>query len=303
MVSLIKRLSKLHDHLPAWLQIVIAAISRSMARDVMLFAGGVSFFGMLALFPAIALGISAYGLAFSTAEAETQIGRFAEIMPPGAQDFVMGQIGRITEAPISALSLNGAIALMIALFAAARGAKALIAGLNHLAEDRDIRNVIHFNLLAVLSVLIGGVLITAANLAVLIIPVIMRQLFELLGLDPLDFRSVVNEWSATGLTMLAALTLLYRMTMRRREYAIGWRASAIAALVSCVLWLALSKGFSLYVGEVVDFDIYGSLGALVVFLLWIYWSAYAVFFGGALAIEIDARRPGPTSPDDPREPA
>lgn len=291
MLKSIKRFFRVRFGLPPWLQIVIAAISRSMARDVMLFAGGASFFGMLALFPTIALGISIYGLAFSTADAEAQIGRFAEIMPEGAQTFVMGQIGRITEAPITALSVNGAIAFLIALFAAARGAKALIAGLNHLAEDRDIRNVVHFNFLAIASLLIGGALITAANLAVLVIPVFLRQLFEFLGLEPLDFRSVVNEWSATGLIMLVALTLLYRMTMRRRQHAIGWRASGTAALVSCVLWLGLSKGFSIYVSRVVDFGIYGSMGALVVFLLWIYWSAYAVFFGGALAIEIDSRRP------------
>ncbi|SDL94134.1 YihY/virulence factor BrkB family protein [Maricaulis salignorans] len=297
MLQSIKRLLKIKLDLPPWLEIIIAAISRSMARDVMLFAGGVSFFGMLALFPTIALGISIYGLAFSTADAEAQIARFAEIMPEGAQVFVMGQIGRITEAPISALSFNGAVALLIALFAAARGAKALIAGLNHLAEDRDIRNVIHFNFLAITSLLIGGALITAANLAVLVIPVFMRQLFEALGLEPLDIRSVINEWSATGLTMFAALTLLYHMTMRRSEYAIAWGPSLIAAAVSCGLWLSLSKGFSIYVSRVLDFGIYGSMGALVVFLLWIYWSAYAVFFGGALAIEIDARRQTIPEPD------
>ncbi|WP_417491647.1 YihY/virulence factor BrkB family protein [Maricaulis sp.] len=296
MLKSIKRLLKIEFDLPPWLEIIIAAISRSMARDVMLFAGGVSFFGMLALFPTIALGISIYGLAFSTADAEAQIARFAEIIPEGAQAFVMGQIGRITETPITALSVNGGIALVIALFAAARGAKALIAGLNHLAEDRDIRNVIHFNFLAITSLLIGGALITAANLAVLVIPVFMRQLFEALGLEPLDIRSVINEWSATGFTMFAALTLLYHMTMRRREYAIAWGPSAIAAAVSCGLWLGLSKGFSIYVSRVLDFGIYGSMGALVVFLLWIYWSAYAVFFGGALAIEIDARRPAHAPP-------
>ena len=69
----------------------------------------------------------------------------------------------------------------------------------------------------------------------------------------------------------------------------SWRASTTAALVATLLWLGLSKGFSAYIDEVIDFSVYGSLGALVVFLLWIYWSAYAVFFGGALAIEIDGR--------------
>lgn len=258
-----------------------------MARDVMLFAGGVSFFGMLALFPALALAMSIYGVAFSIEDAEAQFARFAEIMPVGAQDFVLDQMSRIADAPIAAVSAQGAIALAISLFAAARGAKALIAGLNHLAEDKDIRNVFHFNILAMLAVLIGGGLLTAANLAVLIVPVALRQVLEFLGLEALDFGLFINEWTAAGATMFIALELLYRITMRRREHAVGWRASTLAALIATGLWLGLSKGFSTYVGQVIDFGIYGSLGALVVFLLWIYWSAYAVFFGGALAIEMD----------------
>ena len=69
--------------------IVVAAIRRAMARDVMLFAGGASFFGMLALFPAIALAMSVYGVVFSIEDAESQFARFAEIMPLVAQDFVL----------------------------------------------------------------------------------------------------------------------------------------------------------------------------------------------------------------------
>lgn len=271
------------------LMIIVKAVSRSMARDVMLFAGGASYFGMLALFPAMALAMSIYGLTNDVSDVEAQIARFAGIMPQGAQDFVLNQMARLAVAPISALSVNGGIALAIALFAASRGVKAVIAGLNHLAEDQDIRNVIHFNILAMGSVLIGGMMLTLANLAVLAIPVLLRKVFVLLGLEPLDFGGLVNEWTAAALVMFVALELLYRMTMRRRSEAVSWRASTVAALVSTGLWLGLSKGFSLYVGQVIDFGVYGSLGALVVFLLWIYWSAYAVFFGGALAIEIDAR--------------
>ena len=269
--------------------VIIAAISRAMARDVMLFAGGASFFGMLELFPAIAHAMSAYGLIFSASDDEQQIARFAEIMPPGAQDFVLGQMGRLADAPIAALSVNGFIALMIALFAASRGVKAIIAGLNHLAEDRDIRNILQFNILAMMSVLVGGAVLTVANLAVLWIPVLLARLAAALGIEALDLGSVVNEWTVAAGFMFIALELLYRVTMRKRKQAVSWRASTVAAIVATLLWLGLSKGFSTYVAEVIDFSVYGSLGALVVFLLWIYWSAYAVFFGGALAIEVDNR--------------
>jgi membrane protein len=267
--------------------VIFAAIRRSMARDVMLFAGGASFFGMLALFPALALAMSVYGVIFSIEDAQAQFAQIAGVMPSGAQDFLLDQMSRIADAPISVLSVQGGVALAISLFAAARGAKALIAGLNHLAEDRDIRNVLHFNIIAMISVLIGGALLLIANTAVFVIPVVLKQVLDMLGLEALDFGLFINEWTGAGLTMFTALSLLYRLAMRRREHAIGWRASLSAALTSTLVWLALSRAFSTYVTEVVDFGIYGSLGALVVFLLWIYWSAYAVFFGGALAVEID----------------
>lgn len=260
-----------------------------MARDVMLFAGGASYFGLLAIFPAMAMILSVYGLANDISDVEAQIARFAGIMPPGAQDFVLNQMARLAVTPIVSLSAQGAVALMVALFAASRGAKALIAGLNHLAEDQDIRNVLHFNILAMSSVLTVGLMLALANLVVLAVPVLLRKIFVGLGLEPVNFDGLVNEWTAATMVMALALALLYRMTMRRRSEAVSWRASLIAAIVSTALWLVLSKSFSLYVGQVIDFGIYGSLGALVVFLLWIYWSAYAVFFGGALAIEIDAR--------------
>lgn len=288
MASLLHTLAQMR-HWPV-IRILVGAIGRAMARDVMLFAGGASFFGMLALFPAIALGFSAYGLAFSTADAEAQFARITEIVPPSAQQFMLGQMSRLADAPITALSVQGLIALTILLFAASRGAKALIAGLNHLAEDKDIRNIVHFNIIAMIAVLTGGALLIAAQLAVLFIPVVLRQTLEALGLEAPDFGTVLNEWTAASGAMFIALTLLYRLAMRQRDNAVSWPASILAAAASTTLWFLLSQGFSIYVSQVVDFSVYGSLGALVVFLLWIYWSAYAVFFGGALAIELDAPR-------------
>ena len=274
------------------IRIIVGAISRAMARDVMLFAGGASFFGMLALFPAVALAISVYGLIFNPEDAERQIQLIAGVIPEGAQDFWLGQMSRIAEAPLAALSTQGLLALTIALFAASRGAKALIAGLNHLAEDRDIRNVLHFNFIAMVSVLLGGILLAAAQLGVLVVPVFLHNVMEGLGLEPFDFGRVFNEWTTVSFAMFAALALLYRLAMRRRSDAVSWASSLLAAAASTTLWYILSRGFSIYVSQVIDFSLYGSLGALVVFLLWIYWSAYAVFFGGALAIELDAPRDG-----------
>lgn len=275
----------------AWppLAIVIASVSRTMAREVMLFAGGVSFFTLLAIFPLIAVAAVAYGLIFDATDASQQLARLSSVMPESAQAFVETQIAPIAGTSRTALSLQGLLALTITVFAASRGAKALIAGLNQIAGMGDFRNVIKFNVLAIMTVIVGGVLLIVSNIMVLAIPNIVRPAIRWLGWEISILNSVFNEWTAVSVTMISALVLLYRYLMRRAGE-ISWIASVIAASTACGLWLSLSAGFSYYVTGWVNPTAYGSIGALIVFLLWIYWGSYTVFFGGAMAVEIDKRR-------------
>lgn len=290
----IRYLRRLSAYVADWplVGVIVRAIRRTMAREVMLFAGGVSFFTLLALFPAIAVLASVYGLAFSIDDAQAQIERFSGILPQTARDFAFDQFARITVQSNASLTIQGGIALLISLFAAARGAKALIAGLNQIARVGDLRNVFKFNLLAMAAVLVAGILVGLSNIVILTVPVILRSAARWLGLGPLDAGLVFNEWTISATAMTVALSLLYRYVMRRAGE-ISWSASLIAAAIATGLWLIISKAFSFYVASFVNPGAYGSIGALVVFLLWIYWGAYAVFFGAALAIEIDGReRPG-----------
>ena len=274
------------------LRIVVRAIDRMMAREVMLFAGGAGFFGLLALFPAVLVGVSAYGLLFSPEDAAAQITQLqlTGVLPPSAHDFLNAQLSGLAQASTISLTLQGAIAFVISLFAAARGAKAIIAGLNQIARRGDLRNILHFNILAMAAVFIGGGLLLLANLVVLTVPNLVRPALRMLGSEMADAAAgLFNEWTVSALAMATALTLLYRFIMQRAGET-SWTASLTGATIATSAWLAASKGFTLYVAAVVDPNIYGPLGALIVFLLWVYWTSYAMFFGGALAVEIDRHR-------------
>lgn len=275
----------------AWppLAILIAAVSRTMAREVMLFAGGVSFFTLLAIFPLVAAGVAIYGLMFDVNDAAEQIARLSTVLPDSARAFAESQISPIAEASRASLSAQGLIALTISLFAASRGAKALIAGLNQIGGVGDLRNIFKFNVFAIFTVLAGGALLFISNLIVLTIPNIVRPAASFLGIELTGLNSVFNEWTAVAMTMIAALTLLYRYLMRHAG-GVTWTASIIAAAIATLLWLLLSAGFSIYTAGWVRPTAYGSIGALIVFLLWIYWGSYAVFFGGAVAVEVDRRQ-------------
>jgi len=268
--------------------ITAKAIHRMMAREVMLFAGGASFFGLLALVPAVLVGASIYGMVFSASDALNQLARLqlAEVLPPTAYEFIQRSLSDLAGAPTLSLTLQSLVGVVILLFAAGRGAKALIAGLNQIARKGDIRNILHFNLLAMGAVLAGGAMLLGANLLILTVPATLRPVLRALGFEQVDISPVVNEWTVAGATMILGLALLYRYVMQRAGET-SWRASFTGAGIATVIWLAISAGFTLYVSTIVNPSTYGPLGALIVFLLWIYWATYAVFFGGALAIEID----------------
>lgn len=274
------------------LRIAVRAIDRMMAREVMLFAGGAGFFGLLALFPAVLVGVSIYGLLFSPEDAAAQVNQLqlTGVLPPSAHAFLNAQLSGLADASRVSLTLQGAVAFVISLFAAARGAKAVIAGLNQIARRGDLRNILHFNLLAMAAVFIGGGLVLLANLVVLTVPNLIRPALRMLGSDMADAAAgLFNEWTVSAAAMATALTLLYRFIMQRAGET-SWTASLTGAGVATAAWLAASKGFTLYVAAVIDPNVYGPLGALIVFLLWVYWTSYAMFFGGALAVEIDRYR-------------
>ena len=273
-------------------KVVVRTIDRMMAREVMLFAGGAGFFGLLALFPAVLVGVSVYGLLFSTEDAINQVTQLelTGVLPPAAGNFLNNQLAGLAGTSNISLTLQGFIAGFIALFASARGAKAIIAGLNQIARRGDLRNIVHFNLLAMGAVMAGGSLLIAANLVVLTVPNLIRPALRLFGSEAAEAAAgAFNEWTGSAAAMLIALSLLYRYVMQRAGET-SWTGSLMGAGVATLAWLGASKGFTAYVSTVVNPTIYGPLGALIVFLLWVYWTSYAVFFGGAFAVEVDKLR-------------
>lgn len=266
--------------------IPVRAFHRIIQREVMLFAGGASFFALLGLFPAFAVLASVYGLIHDEAEAYEQVSRMAELLPPDVGRFLMNQLALLATTSSTALTLQGAIALLIALWAASRGTKAVITGLNAIAGREGLRSLVRYNFVALMAVLVGIGLLIAANLTIIFVPAVLSPALEALGLDGGEIGLLINPVTLSVGGMFLVLVLLYRYVMQRTGET-SWAACLIGAGTSTVLWLTLSAGFTGYVTAFVNASIYGSLGAVIVFLIWIYWAAYVLFFGGAIAVETD----------------
>jgi len=261
------------------------SLTRLWGRDVMLYVGGTSFFIMLAIFPAVALLIGAYSLLADPAQAEFQAEALARLMPTGARDLFQAELERLAHAPRDAISAQSGVALVIGAYAAHRGFKALLAGLSFIHDEPDPRGFVGFNLLALM------VLLAAAAMMGLVSSLFLglRVAAATLDMRPLAGVSwLYSEWTWASAGLTLGMSLIYRYAMSRRT--VAWRASVCGGFSAAMLCLFASWASAFYVEQIAHLGAtYGSVTAVVVFLIWLSWSVNAVFFGGALATEIEIR--------------
>lgn len=263
---------------------------RSQNRHSAVYVGGVSFYALLAVFPGLVLLVGIYSLLFTPAQAEAQAAAFSHLMPPGPAQLVQSELTRLAHDPIHVISVQSLLAFFIGFYASVRGVKALLAGLQFIHDEPKPRGFVGFNLLA-LGVAIGGfslmALISAGFLAV-------RVLASTFDVRPFHgIYWLFSEWTWASIGLVLGLTLLYRFAMSSRP--VIWSASAVGGLMAAALSLAASWGCAFYVEQVAHLGAtYGSIAAVVVFLIWLSWNVNAVFYAGALATEIEmmvGRRP------------
>lgn len=247
---------------------------------MMLFTAGVSFFAILAAFPTLSIAVSIYGMFATPEAAHAQVRAVEQLMPAGAAQLVETELQRLTRASARVLSLQSAFALLVSLYGAHRGFKALLAGLSFVHDEAEPRGFFGFNWLAFLVTIAAFALMGVVSTAFLT----LRLVFANLPLQPLPF--FWNEWLWASAVLTGGFTLLYRFAMSSDR--VAWRASIAGGAVAAFLFLAASWACSVYVEQIVPLGAtYGSVGAVIVLLIWISWNANAVFFGGAVATEVE----------------
>jgi membrane protein len=267
----------------ATLQVGLRAWHRSQGRDAMLYIGGVCFAALLAVFPALAILIGIYSVIFSPAEAVEQAEFFTRALPPHAEGLFQRELQRLTSAPVRIVSVQSAIAILIGLYASQKGVKALLAGLALIHDEERPRSFLLFNLFA-FGVAIGlfalAVLVSSTFLTVRV----MGATFSLTPLKGLWW--VFSEWTWATLGLMVAYTLIYRWGMSRRP--VAWRASLTGGAVATALSLGASWLCAFYVQQLPGLGAtYGSIAAVVIFLIWLSWNVNGVFYGAALATELE----------------
>jgi membrane protein len=280
-----------------WWQILTRAWN-SMGRDnISLIASGVGFYGLLAIFPGLAALVSTYGLVANGAEVEREIDLMRGLLPQEATGLIAQQLHSLAHASGGSLSLGVVIGILLALWSARSGASALITALNIAYREEERRSLVmqYATALAMtVALLFFGILALAL---VAIMPAILNIL-PLGGLLKNAFSLL--RWPILAALFLAMLACLYRYAPSRA--APRWYWVSPGAICATVLWLAVSALFSLYVAWFGSYDkTYGSLGAVVILLMWFYLSAYAVLFGAEINAESELQTYADTT-DRPEAP-
>lgn len=286
-----------------WGRLSVRAFKRSWGRDVMLYTGGVSFFALLAVFPAIAILIGFYKVVLSLGQVGEQAAALADMLPYAARAIFVQEVQRLTETSARTVSAQSAFALVIGAYAAHRGFKALLAGLNLIHDEKEPHGFFRFNLLAFFVALFAFALFTVVSGAV----VTTRLLAHSTGLAPMERLGLSQDGVLPAIGLALGLTMLYRYAMSHRDR-VDWAPSIAGGLVATVLSVVSSWLCAVYVEQIAQLGAtYGSVGAVVVLLIWLSWNVNAVFYGAAFTTEMEIAWRGRGAPElapaPPSEPA
>ena len=279
-----------------WLDVVKRTRQEIKTDNVTLIAAGVAFYSMLAIFPALIAVVTIYGLVAEPADVQEQVGSFAESMPPGAGDLLTAQLDQIVRTSERRLSIALVISVAAALWSASAGTQSLIKGLNIIYDEEESRGFVRLRGLA-LVLTIGAMVVAIGALALIaVLPAVLGEI----GLQRAGELAIsIGRWPALVVLIAVALAVLYRLGPDRANPRFHWVSwGAVAAVV---LWVVVSAGFSFYVSNFGSYgQTYGSLGAVIVLLLWLWLSALAALIGAELDAEIEREAVRhATGPDGP----
>ena len=255
-----------------------------VVRDrVLAVAGGVTFYALLALVPAITAMISLFGLIFSPEDVPGLLAPVTTMMPDEAAVLITDQAARISGKANDTLSLTALIALAIALWSANGGTKALIEALGIAYDVKETRGFVKLNLVSLAFTLGAIALVVVLGVLVAARPFLVDQLGQA-G----ETVVLVLRWPVILALLLAVLAAIYYWAPDRPDA--EWTWITPGAVVAALGLIAASAGLGWYVTNFGSYDeTYGSLAAVVVLMLWIWLSTVMVLIGAEINAELDRR--------------
>lgn len=266
-----------------WLVIKRTAVD-FVDDQILLIAAGVTFYGLLALIPALAALIALYGLFFNPSDVAHHVSLLSGFLPSEAISIISDQSQRIAAQSKSTLGAAFAIGLVISLWSAMSGVTAIFSGLNIAYGEREKRTYAAFYGQALVFTLGALLFLILALVGLAIVPVVI----DVLGAGSVLTSILdIGRWPAMVAVLVAALAVLYRFGPSREHP--RWRFIVFGTAAATLGWVAFSLLFSWYVTNIASYNrTYGSLGALIAFMTWMWLSTTIVLLGAELNAKVES---------------
>jgi membrane protein len=278
-----------------WLDILARTKQQLGEDNLTIVAAGVAFYCFVAVVPTLAVVIAVYGLITDPSHVADQIASMATVVPDEVVPLLRDQMLRITSNPKTA-GISAIIGVLIAIYSSANATKALISGLNIAYDETEKRGFFRLSLIA-LVLTVGGII--SAALAVSLVAVLPSVLARLNITRGTEILLNTLRWPVLVGGFMAALAVLYRHGPSRHDA--KWKWVTLGAVTAAVLWLMGSGAFALYVAKMGSYDkTYGPLGAVVVFMMWLYITALTVLIGAEFNSEMERQTAKDTTTGEPK---
>jgi membrane protein len=267
-----------------WRDVALRSWKEAGQDNISLVASGMAFCGVLAMVPMLGAVVLSYGLIATPETVMKNVQSLTSMMPADAAKLIGEQLANIVTTSDGKKGFGLLIALLIALYGAMKGASAMITALNIAYDEEETRGFLKLNLIA-LAITLGAVLL--AILAIVAIAA-MGSLGSLFPSAPaiLLIAGKIVSYVLMGLVGAAAAATVYRYAPNRDQAKWTWLTPG--SVLAAVLWLVVTLGFGFYVANFGSYDAtYGSLGAAIVLLTWLYLSAYILLLGAEFNCELE----------------
>jgi membrane protein len=268
----------------AWKDILVATWKEAGDDNISLVAAGVAFYSFLAFVPLLTAFVLTYGLVAEPASVVAHMQGLTSVMPQNAAEIIGDQLRSMTETGGGQKGLGLLAAIGIAFYGATKGAASVMTALNIAYDVVETRGFVKRT--AMSFAMTGGALLVLflAIIAVAGSNALEELLPSLSGVTHLAVKLLL--WSLAAAAVVLLLAIIYRYGPNRPEA--PWRWITPGSAIAAIVWLAATAGFGLYVANFGNYNAtYGSLGAVIVFLTWLYLTAYIVLMGAELNSEIE----------------
>ncbi|MET3528420.1 YihY/virulence factor BrkB family protein [Phenylobacterium koreense] len=245
-------------------------------------AASVTFFTLLALFPALGVFVSLYGIFADLNAVNKQLEDLSTVFPSEVISILGDQMTLLTNRPQATLSVAFVVSLLLSVWSANAGMKALFNGLNIAYDEKEKRHIVKLTAMTYLFTFGALVFLVVMTAVLVAAPLVLQRL----GLWALASVWIPLRWLAMLGMASVAFAIIYRYAPCRARA--RWRWVGLGALLAAAVWLVGSLGLSWYINNVAHYDVtYGSLGAVVAFMTWIWFSVMVVLIGAELNAEVE----------------